>query len=1030
MDQSNNKSQTYWKSLSQLNGDADFIENLEKEFLKSPVSEAEAGTNQGRRDFFKLMAASVALGTTSCMRPVQKLVPYFDRPEEIIPGLPNYYSSVFVDGGEVYATVTKTREGRPIKLEGNPEFGVKSESSTARMQAAVLSLYDPDRLKAPVKNLLNSAKSNRDTVATSWVEIDKEAKKALKSGKSALLMGHVPSPTTRKLVSEWAATNQVEVYSWDQLNYSKLKSARKTSYGTHELPGFDFTKAKFVLSLNCDFLGTFYGALKNQVQFAQTRTPDQNMSKLVQVESLMSLTGTNADERLQIAPSEQVGFLKLLMTELNSTHGLSWGGAVQNTVIQNYFSTVESVPEVSSQKIKEWAQSLVDHRGESLVISGGAASETSEATWVYQLVNAINSALGNEGKTVFGGSASVTSYHGEDVQLKDLIQDINSGKVKSLFIYDTNPVYTAPNSDFKKAMTQLKTAFAITNYHDETAQLCNYVIAADHSFETWRDAQWDNSEVAIGQPTIRPLYDTRSFEDNLLKWSGSSQTWDEYFLKTWKSKSSNWNETLQKGVWKKSALVQRAGSFKGVDAPKSKAPVSELEFVAYETVAMKTGSMNNVSWLQELPDPVTKVCWDNYFTISPDYAKKMKLTLGKDLELSVNGEKLKAPVLVQPGQNNKTIGLALGYGRTSAGELGSGVGVNAAQFLKNNLSSGLAVESANIPGSVTPLACVQDHHSMEGRQIVVEASLGEITKDPKSGQHKHKIFSLWGKHKYPGYRWGMSVDLNSCNGCSACMVACQSENNIPVVGKKHVLNGREMHWIRIDRYYAGDEKNPRVVHQPVMCQHCENAPCETVCPVLATVHSSEGMNDMVYNRCVGTRYCANNCPYKVRRFNWFNYSQVKFPEKLKLNPEVTVRSRGVMEKCTFCVQKVKEAKSKASLQKRKLRTNEVKTACQTACPAQAISFGDLNNPESLVVQNFNEPRTYSLLEELNVGPAVKYMSKVRNISENLNKSHHGKAHHGDEAHSAPAMKAHDSKIEVHKKESPTESHSPDHGGGH
>ncbi|MES3036579.1 MAG: 4Fe-4S dicluster domain-containing protein, partial [Bdellovibrionota bacterium] len=539
---------------------------------------------------------------------------------------------------------------------------------------------------------------------------------------------------------------------------------------------------------------------------------------------------------------------------------------------------------------------------------------------------------------------------------------------------------------------------------DETGVNADYILPDNHQLETWGDVELGDGFYAIQQPTIRPMYDTRSFQLTLMTWAYlanrgpkrllASETYHDYLRGYWRDEVHSkvgggsfdnfWKDALQKGhvgngETTNSARTANTASRTGIKAP---AKNSGYELVLYPTVAIGDGTHANNAWLQELPDPVTKICWDNYASLSVATAKKLNVSHSSLIEISLGSKKIQLPVHVQPGLHDDVVAIAVGYGRTHAGKVGNEVGVNAYPLMtwsdKGWIASGQKVEITSL-GRMQPLAVTQAHHSMEGRQIVVEAGLDDFKKNAGANIQRHHTWNIWSGHQYNGHKWAMAIDLNTCTGCSACVIACQSENNTAVVGKKYVLQGREMHWLRIDRYYSGDASNPSVVFQPVMCQHCDNAPCETVCPVLATVHSAEGLNEMIYNRCVGTRYCSNNCPYKVRRFNWFNFTKkIEKPLHLALNPDVTVRMRGVMEKCTFCVQRIKEVKNKARVEARPLKDGDIKTACQTACPAEAIVFGDMNNPDSEVAKRFKNERSYALLEEWHAAPSVRYQSKIRN----------------------------------------------------
>ena len=720
------------------------------------------------------------------------------------------------------------------------------------------------------------------------------------------------------------------------------------------------------------------------------------MSRLVVLESLLSLTGSNADERYRLKVQDQKTVLLALISQLGQKKAFVIPARLKSLIknYQPFFSQLK----IPQQKIKDWALQLIQHRGQGLVIFGGIRSQNKESVESHVLVNFLNSALGNDGKTV-NHSQHYPYEFGSYSQIKKLILDLNEGRVKNLILHGVNPVYAYPESEtFVKALKKADTVIYTGDRVDETGSHADYIIPDPHPLEKWSDWEFKKSIFTIQQPAIRPLYNSRAFEDSLITWiKASGQTplkaknFYNYIKNYWTQKRglNFWELFLKKGVTgakKISTSPTRFFKEQAFYTLKAKKSPQEDTYVLslYESSALKQGDLSNVAWLMEFPDPVTKICWDNYLSLSPATAFKENLKEGEVVSLTNSYTSLKAPVHIQPGQEDSTLALAVGYGRTKAGSLGNHKGVNAypLAFTKQGIVFSAQGFSLKKTGRFIPLANVQGHHSMEGRDIILETNLQEFKKDPSSGlPHHHKVPSMWSKHKYKGHKWGMVIDLNSCNGCGTCVLACQSENNIPTVGKKYVLEGREMHWIRVDRYYKGDAKNPSVAHQPVVCMHCDNAPCETVCPVLATVHSDEGTNDMIYNRCVGTRYCSNNCPYKVRRFNWFDYTSQKKQEPLNLvlNPEVTVRHRGVMEKCTFCIQKIQQGKARAKKENREVKDGDVKTACQQSCPAQAIVFGDLNDPASKVSKAFKAKNSYALLDNmLNTKPAVKYKTKIRN----------------------------------------------------
>ncbi len=1003
-------SNKYWQSLEQWKNDPEFQKMASSEFLTSPLAEGAQVTPEdapARRSFLKLMGASMALTTFGCVRrPAQKIVPYVNRPQEIQPGLANYYASSFIDGYEGFGTVVTTREGRPIKVEGNPVYPLNRGGMSARAHSHVLSLYDPDRASGPKQNLLNEKRTNKDVIGTSWSKADADIVNSLKKGKVALLTNSLSSPSKKALVGQFKSTFAAEHFQWDPISNDIIVEGQKLSYGTATLPRLRLDRAKYIVTVDADILGTHLSPTDQTVDFSKGRKSlDENMNKLVCFESLLSLTGTNADERFIIKPSQQASVILALIHEVVYVLGFGKGYEGLKSITAPHHA---EIVKVHGSAIQSVAKDLISYRGKSVVVSGGPSSKGQNGLALQVGTNLLNSILENDGRTIDYKTPYVNA-EGSDSQMKSLIDKMNLGEVKTLIIQGVNPGYSYGDA-FQKATLNVDMVVYVGDRDDETGTFSHYLMTETHPLEAWGDSEVIKGVYAIQQPTIEPLNEARSFMDSLISWIGKSKSdfavKDAYsFIKSYWSNNisgSSWDRLLQEGVYD-TTKSQRSVSFGGrtfnVAALSELKKINkgfDLELSLYQTIGLRDGSMANVAWLQEFPDPVTKICWDNYATVSPSFASKNSLHEGDVIKLTVNNKSLEVPVHVQPGQHSQTVGLALGYGRSAAGGVGNGVGVRALNLSNVNAKGTLQLAGLPLTFSKTkkkiPLANVQGHHSMEGRQIVVEATLDQFRKNPAANIHKHKMLTLWSKHEYKGHKWALSVDLNSCTGCGSCIIACQSENNIPTVGKKYVLNGREMHWMRVDRYYVGDPESPSTVHMPLMCMHCDNAPCETVCPVLATVHSDEGTNDMIYNRCVGTRYCANNCPYKVRRFNWFNYTQVKSPLHMAMNPEVTVRSRGVMEKCTFCSHRIKEVKNKKRIDKTPMKDGDILVACQQSCPSDALVFGDMNNPDSKVSKAFAEKRTYTLLEELNNVPAVRYKTKIRNVAK-LNSDKHGSGGH-------------------------------------
>ena len=1002
------KKSKYWLSLDQWRQDPEFLKFAEQEFMSSPLRESDSGEGGwARREFLKLMGASMALATFGCVRrPAQKIVSYVQRPPEIIEGIPDFYASTFVDGNEIYGIVVRCREGRPIHVTGNSLYPINGNGMSARAQAHVLSLYDPGRLNGPVKNLQNEKKTNHDTISVDWASADKDITEQLKKGGVAVLCSSIVSPTLNHVLDEFEKTVDAKRYVWDALENGAYGDAQEASYGKQVAPRLVVDKAQYILAVNSDFLGTWLQPTQQQREFASKRKPGSDMSKLVVFESIMTLTGANADQRYRVRPTESATVLMRIAYELLVKKKVS-AYANNSSILGTVKSYADKSAGISDAIYAKVANDLWENRGRSLVLGGSCVASQIAA-------NLLNSMLENDGVTIDYSRSPNMGFQGRDENLAKLVEDLNAGKVQTLIIHNVNPIYAASSDGgFTDAMKKAKMVIYTGDRVTETGWYSDYVLPDHHPMEGWSDAEGQKGVYSIQQPTIQPLYNTRGFGDSLITWAnavkpnGSLAHADSFYAlvreNIEKNYHADWVKTLHAGVINTvEAERARGDSSRKFNASALKqveykaTPQADFELVFYPTVGLGDGAMANVTWLQEFPDPVTKICWDNYLTISPVMSAREKLQEGQVVVLTVGNEKLELPVHIQPGQHDNALGVALGYGRTHVGEIGENVGVNAFPLVP--VTNGRR-QFAGVPATFTAtqtqkeLPNTQGYYLMGGkspeganigeRQIVVEATLAQWQKDPATGIEQQSNLSSWDPHVYKGHKWGMAVDLNSCTGCSACVIACQSENNVAVVGKAYVLKHRMMHWIRIDRYFVGHASEPDSVQIPVMCQHCDNAPCETVCPVAATVHDDEGLNDMIYNRCVGTRYCSNNCPYKVRRFNWFNWGRmnpplVESPMQMQLNPEVTVRERGVMEKCTMCTQRIKYGKMQAKLQGREVRDGEIQTACQASCPTNAIVFGDVNDPNSKVSQLLKDQRYYSMLVDLNTRPAVKYASKIRN----------------------------------------------------
>ncbi len=840
MEQNNNPQETkssskYWLSLDQWRQDPEFLSFAEQEFRSSPLQSEDGKDGWARREFLKLMGASLALTSFGCVRrPAQMIVPYAKKPREIIHGLSNFYASTLVDAGEGFGVVITARDGRPIKIEGNEDHPFNQGGMSARAHSHILSLYDPDRLSGPRKNLQNDKRTNRETIGIKYEALDAAVIAELKKGQVALLLGSSLSPTTQTLVNDFAATYNAKIYNWDALSYDDLVRGQELSYGKGVVPRWRFDQARMIVAVNCDFLGAHLTPTANAKAFSQSRKAGDNMNKLVVFESLMSLTGTNADERFRLPAGGDVTVLMGLAHHLLVNKKISRfaSDATALKAVQA-FANAESDLGLPAGTLARLADELAQLKGKSLIACGGfEQSATSLAAQIA--ANLLNSILDNDGSTVDGNRSPVLGVNGTSGDLAALVKALNQGSVKSLIIHGSNPGYAASSSGLIDAIEKANLVVYTGDRMDETAVLADYVAPDHHSLENWGDSEVLPGVYAVQQPTIQPLYDTRAFQDSLLVWAkaGSapgrvktSGNWYEYLRQAWrriydrnrsnapanKSFDDFWVDVLHSGVFNTTAGRGGASSrgFNSSALSRVTVPnkVSGYALQLYATVGLKDGSLANVSWLQEFPDPVTKICWDNYLTVSPQDAEREHLKSGSVVVLEVNGQKLKVPVHVQPGQADGVLGLAVGYGRTRVGKVGNGVGQNAFQLVRwdgdRAENSGMAASLSKTKESYS-LACVQDHHSMEGRQIVVEQTLAQFNKDPGSNIHRHKMMTMWSEHKYNGNKWGMVIDLNSCTGCGSCVVACQAENNIPAVGKKYVLQGREMHWIRVDRYYVGE----------------------------------------------------------------------------------------------------------------------------------------------------------------------------------------------------------------------------------
>jgi len=1076
----------YWSSLDELQNTAASQEALTSEFKRDQSvqdflnDENLNESNTGRRDFLKFMGFGLAAATlAACETPVVKSIPYVVKPEEITPGVANYYASTYYDGSDYGNLLVKTREGRPIHIKGNKDHGIAGGGLNSRMNASVLGLYDGARLKGPKK-------AGADT---DWNTLDTEMKSALASANSIRIVSNtIISPSTQRAINEFSAkyAGKVKHVQYDTVSYSGLAKANGGS-----VPSYDFSKAKTIVSIAADFLGTWLMPAAFTAQYAQTRKPEGEwMSKHYQFESNMSLTGSNSDVRTAIKPSQQGAVAAALYAAVT-------GGSAAGV-------------EGADTAIASAAESLKANAGASLVVAGSNDAN------VQMIVAAINAALNNNGSTV-DTKNSWNLFQGSDEGMAALVEEMNTGSVDVLIVYGVNPSYSWMNADkFNSGLQKVKTSVSFNLFADETATRCAYMAPDHHYLESWNDYTPMKGRTDLAQPTINALYNSRYAQESFLRWSDNASAYYDYMRATQNGaytavmikSDAAWNTAVHNGTFATPVAVAAialiteaavpAATPVAAEAPVAAAPApamnisdalaavssakaGEWEVTLYQKVTMGAGNHANNAVLQETPDPITKVTWDNYVTMAPADMKEMGLEtyIGQCdcaslVTVTVNGKSVTLPAMPVPGQKRKTIGIALGYGRGAGneeigkaayqtgragvhlmeGDKRQSIGGNAYPMVAMNgghasySSSDVTIVSA--PGTYS-IATTQMHATVMGRDSVIKETVIATylaEKDAKRGAASYNLavtlpihedvnkdgkidvndrqgireVDLWRDHPVEGvgHRWGMTIDLSSCLGCGSCITACHTENNVPVVGKDEVLRHRDMHWMRIDRYFSSEhqsidvadtlantkeatekgtiaayremenpEENPRTVHMPMMCQHCNHAPCETVCPVAATVHSNEGLNNMAYNRCIGTRYCANNCPYKVRRFNWFNYvTNDKFAMvnpaqddtlRMVLNPDVTVRTRGVMEKCSMCQQRIQAGKTEAKRNGTTVLDGMIQTACSEACPTNAIVFGDLNDASSKNALRANNVRSYHALEEVGIQPNIYYMTKVRNI---------------------------------------------------
>ncbi|HWR83684.1 MAG TPA: TAT-variant-translocated molybdopterin oxidoreductase [Candidatus Deferrimicrobium sp.] len=983
--------QKHWRSLEQLADTAEFRQFLHREF---PQGASEMDNSWSRRNFLALMGASLALaGLTGCRRPEEKIVPYVQAPEEVIPGIAQRYATSMPFGAGAYGLVVESHEGRPTKIEGNPLHPSSRGASNAFMQAAILDLYDPDRSRHV---LHKGHQKSWDDFVTFWRE-QRSSHVDDRGASLAVLCEPFSSPTMARLKREFLNTFPNSLWAaYAPVTDESIFDGTKLATGELLSPVYHFDQADIIVSLDADFLLTESDNVANARAFANGRRIDLqrvDMNRLYVAESGYTVTGAMADHQLRVQSSRIIAVAIALASEL-AAQGLQL----------DYMRGIPQ-PDLSADQlswVKAIARDLMQARSRAVIVAGRR-----QPAVLHALVMAMNAALGNIGRAVSYVSPKDLAPS-NTADLARLSAAIKSGRISTLIVLGGHPVYSSPvDLNLPESLKQVETVVHCGTHVDETAQQASWHLPETHFLESWGDARAADGTASVVQPLIEPLYGGRTAAEMLqFIVTGNEVRGYEIVRDTWKALlagadfEKRWRAVLHDGLLENSAapsatitirhqeihdlLSQQPSEFKD-------AGISNLEVNFAVSPSMFDGRFANNGWLQELPDPVTKLTWDNATLMSPKTANELGVGNGDVVSLTYRGRALEIPVWIVPGQADYSVSLELGYGRSFAGQVGNGVGFNAYALRTSDapyFDSGLAISRT---GRTYELATTQEHGSMEGRPLIREGTLDEYRKNPRFAQEmvEHPpLVSLWKDRAYnEGYQWGMAIDLNACIGCGACTIACQSENNIPIVGKTQVRKGREMHWIRVDRYFEGDVDNPRMAHQPVPCQHCENAPCEQVCPVAATVHDKEGLNTMVYNRCIGTRYCSNNCPYKVRRFNFFNYTK-DYHETIAMaqNPDVTVRSRGVMEKCTYCVQRINEARRTAKREDRQITDGELLTACQQACPAQAITFGNIIAPDSQVAKAKADSRNYHLLGELNVRPRTSYLARLRNPNSELSEA--------------------------------------------
>ncbi len=999
----------YWRSLEELAETPEFEEYLHREF---PEQASVWDNAVDRRGFLRLMGASMALaGLGACTtQPLEKIIPYVRPPEELIPGKPLFFTTAMTLGGRAIGLLAESQMGRPTKIEGNPSHPASLGPTDAFSQASVLTLYDPDRAQVvSERGRIRSWSSFQLALSSEVAGFKNTGGRGLR-----LLTESVSSPTLLAQIQDWLKVYpQARWHQWEPVHQDNRLQGTRQVFGRPLNFFYRLDQARVIVSLGSDLLCDPVTGVRYAHDFALRRRISDpakpEMNRLYVIESTVSNTGSIADHRLAVRPSQIEPLANALFQALQNGSGGTGSGPATSLGPRGFDTTQNTRHSTAAEtdQHQRWitaiARDLAAHRGECLVVAG-----EQETAQVHALAHQMNSLLGNIGKTVV---FTETPEPGPTVMtdsLRQLTGDMAAGHVDTLIMIGTNPVFTAPaDLGFAQHLGKVRLKVHMSLYPEETSRLCDWHIPQTHFLEEWSDTRANDGTATIVQPLIQALFQGISAHELLAVLSGPPQSSYQIIRSYWQKSRPGpdferfWLKALNDGVIEGTQFAEiqpgRAGgeTARGFDTTQNTRhstaalPADTLEIIFRPDPSVYDGRFANNGWLQELPRPVTKLTWDNAVLCSPALAERLGLTNGDMVELQYRGRKVQGPIWIVPGHADGCVTVHLGYGRQMVGHVGEGIGFNAYTLRTADTpwsGSGLVLRKT---GETYVMACTQGHWSLEGRTNVRSGTLTDFRNDPhfaqKVEQVQHPPASLLPEYDYRhDNQWGMAIDLTACLGCNACVVACQAENNVPVVGKEQVVRQREMHWLRIDRYYTGNLDNPEVVHQPMLCQHCEKAPCELVCPVAATVHSSEGLNQMVYNRCVGTRYCSNNCPYKVRRFNFFQFSDVSSPTlQLLHNPDVTVRDRGVMEKCTYCVQRIMAARIKAEEEDRPIRDGEVVTACQAACPTQAIVFGNINDPNSKVAKLKKLPLNYSVLEELNTRPRTTYLAGLKNPNPEL-----------------------------------------------